>query len=46
MWEYYCKVCNKIFDKDQVELKEDMFEGDWEEFCLTCDSKVKPILKV
>lgn len=39
---YFCKKCNKICDFDtEVELREGYFEGDWEEFCIQCDSKVQ-----
>jgi hypothetical protein len=46
MWEYFCKKCNKMCDKDEVELREDQFEGDWEDFHIDCGTKVQVILKM
>lgn len=38
---YYCPKCNRFCDFDEeVELREDYFEGNWQEFHIDCDSKV------
>ena len=45
MWEYYCSECNKKIDGDEMELREDQYEGDWNEFHIVCNSRVLVLLK-
>lgn len=40
MYEYYCETCKKWCDKEEVELEE-VFEGDWEEVHVTCNSMLR-----
>jgi RNA polymerase subunit RPABC4/transcription elongation factor Spt4 len=46
MWEYYCKKCKKTIDKDEMELREYEYEGDWKEFHIVCDSEVECLPKL
>jgi hypothetical protein len=45
MWEYYCKTCGKTYSKDEIDLREGSYQGDWEEYHIACDSKVEARLK-
>ncbi|MFA2720597.1 hypothetical protein [Bacillus paranthracis] len=46
MWNYYCPKCNKNCDHEEMELQEDMFEGDWVEFHRNCGTKLVVSLKL
>lgn len=41
MYEFYCRTCNRIVETEEVDLQEQYVEGDFEEFHLTCGSKLE-----
>ncbi|MED4861446.1 hypothetical protein [Bacillus atrophaeus] len=40
MSDYFCNKCKKFCARDEVDLKEDAWEGDWQEVHLICGEKV------
>ncbi|MBV2197574.1 hypothetical protein RJD11_09835 [Bacillus velezensis] len=40
MTTYYCNKCKKVCAREEVELEEDSWEGDWQEVHLACGEKV------
>ena len=45
MWEYYCEKCQQLIANAEVELREDGWPGEWEEFHIGCDTKLLVGLK-
>lgn len=46
MYEYYCPNCHKVVDFAEVDLQEEHYEGDFQEYHMTCKSKIKPGIKL
>ncbi|ATC49360.1 hypothetical protein CLI97_00023 [Bacillus velezensis] len=40
MSNYFCNKCIKVCAREEVDLLEDGWEGDWQEVHLTCGEKV------
>ncbi|MCY8798189.1 hypothetical protein [Bacillus inaquosorum] len=40
MSNYFCNKCKKVCAKEEVDLIEDAWEGDWQEVHSTCGEKV------
>lgn len=38
---YYCKHCEKVVNKDEIEIVEGRYEGDWVEVHTKCGEEVQ-----
>lgn len=46
MYEFYCPVCNRKCENDEIDIREGGLYGeDWDEYHITCDSDVDKSFK-
>lgn len=47
MYEFYCPVCNRKCESDEIDIQASGWFGeDWSEIHIVCDSEVNKSLKI